>query len=264
VEKPFLLLVLIPLLLPCARAAESPQSCTTTREFITTLEYLRDQRDFKIRDDEERKIASKVARGCTGAAERFIQVTDVLSASGLSADDSVRTGLQFASRTKTEVAAFITVFKEAFLAEHLDLDMRSALELSRSLSSGFDGDVTAVSKDFQTLVDFCLGERIGLPRPACAEFAAATTRKGQQWNGGIARPFIRIYEFLTSTDGPHLTTGQALKVAGGLIVAGPDSADNFIVGYKYAASRNGLRLSSIDAIEFARDLTMRRPASKQD
>lgn len=258
-----ILLVHVFLIAPSTRAAEDSPSCTTTREFITTLEYLRDQKDFKLRDGDARAIASKVAQACTGAAERFIQVTDVLAKSGLSADDSVRAGLEFSSRSKADVAAFLTVFKEAFLSEHLDLDLRSALQLSRSLTTGFDGDVTAVSDDFRSLVDFCVGEKLGLPRPECAEFAARNARKGEP-TGGIARPFIRIYDFLVSRDGPRLTTAQALKTAEQLIAAGPAAADNFIVGYRYAASRTGLQLSSSDAIEFARDLTMRKPASKKD
>src|SRR5688572_3898868 len=63
-------------LIPVPRAehqVEIPpyQGCQSTREFVTTLEYLRDQKQLGLDEREGRKIAYEVAKGCTGAARRF-------------------------------------------------------------------------------------------------------------------------------------------------------------------------------------------------
>ena len=42
---------------------------------------------------------------------------------------------------------------------------------------------------------------------------------------------------MTDSKGPHLATSKALELADKLVVAGPDSADNFITAYKYAVSK---------------------------
>src|SRR5690349_12308650 len=75
--------------------------CTFAREYITTLEYLRAHKDYAIPEAEARKLAQKVSEGCTGAAQRFIKVLDALSHAGVSANDSIQTGIEISTRTDT-------------------------------------------------------------------------------------------------------------------------------------------------------------------
>ena len=46
--------------------------CGATREFITSLEFLRAMTEFKLPDPKSRALARKVTYGCSGAARRFI------------------------------------------------------------------------------------------------------------------------------------------------------------------------------------------------
>src|SRR4051794_21970772 len=58
-------------------------SCTTTREYITSLEYLRSRKESAMADTDAQKVARQVAKGCTGAAGRFIRISTLLQTTGL-------------------------------------------------------------------------------------------------------------------------------------------------------------------------------------
>lgn len=250
------------LLAPWLKAqGDDSRGCTATREYITALEYLRQDKNLSVAEAQARKIASDVALGCTGAADRFIRVTRTLNASGLSGADAAKTGLSFTPRTDREVETFVAVFRRAFLKEGLDLDLLSSMRLARSLTTEFEGDILAVRDDFETLLDYCLDEgKLGLPRPRCGSFAADLARKGQNYSGGVSRPFIRAFEFLVGAKGtgnnPEMTRDQALELAQAAIASGPDGADNFIQGYRYATSPKGLDLPRNDALAFARKMAL--------
>lgn len=236
-------------------ATISETGCTTSREFITALEFLKKNQEIKLPEDQLRNTALAVSRGCTGAAQRFIRVSQLLAGAGLSGKDALQAGLEFASRTDRETETFIAIFQKGFLAEHLDLSVGASLSLARSLSTEFEGDVLAVRDDFETLLDYCIqAQHLDLPRPQCAQFASELARKGQNWSGGLARPFIDLFEFMRSDKGPQLATGDALRLSKTLIEQGPDGPSNFIQGFRYASSNKGLALTRSEAIAFAQDL----------
>ena len=239
-----------------AQAAPIPASCATAREFITTLEFLRSDSELKPSEEQARQLAEQVATGCTGAAARMIRVAKILHRAGLSANDSLKTGVEFAAKTDREMETFIAVFRRAFLEEYLDLDLPAAVKLGRSLSTEFEGDVFAVRDDFERIVDHCIARnRWALPKPRCAQLAAEIARSGQAWSGGVSEPFLKLMEFVTrDSSGPKVSTDQALHLARDLTKSGPEAADSFTVAYKYAVSDDGLKLSREDAIRFAQNL----------
>lgn len=232
--------------------------CTIAQEYITTLEFLRDRRELEVPEKEAREMAEKVAAGCTGSAKRFIRVAQVVSKAGLSAHDAVKTGLEFVTRTDREAETFITVFQKSFLKEYLDLDLRAAMRMAHALSTQFEGDQLAVRGDFERLVEYCVGAtNLDLPRPECGAWAARIARQGDRFSGGVAEPYLAIFEFARSGEpGPGLTTGNALKLAEELVAFGPGVDQNFIRGYRYAASPSGLALTQNDALAFARRMAL--------
>ena len=237
----------------------SEVECTYSREYITSLEYLRSHKNFEIPENDARILSEKIANGCTGAAQRFIKVASVISQSGMTAKIAVQTGLEFTQKTDKETENFVSIFFKAFLAEYLDLDVQSALQLAHSLSIEFQGDSLAARDDFERLVEFCVsGKELDLPKPQCAAFAVRIANQGVKLNGGVAKPFITIFTFLTSPSGPNLTTQQALRLGEDLVAGGKDSADNFIQAYKYGVYPQGLSLSQAEAITFAQRMTLPR------
>lgn len=232
--------------------------CRGAREYVTTLEFLRDKKAFEISEAEARKLAITVAEGCDGAAQRFIRVSLLLSKSGLTARDAIKTGLEFAKKSETETVTFSEVFKEAFLPEKLDLDLRDSIHLATSLTHAFEGDKKRVLGDFKRLLTYCTeAKNLDLPRSDCGIFAARVASLGQYWNGGIAQAFIDTFEFIRSNEvehGPSLITGQALKLAESVVSSGPGATENFITAYKYASARQGMDLPRAQALSFAQNM----------
>lgn len=249
---------------PGAAPVFAERGCTTTREYVTTLEFLRHRREFDVSEQQAQLIAKEVSQGCTGAARRFILVSSALSQAGLTSQDAFKAGIEFSIRTDSDADAFVTVFQKAYLEDALDLDVGSAMKLARQLSSEFDGDTVAAREDFEKLVSYCVSAKhLDLPRPQCAIHAVRLVKLGQGWGGGIAAPFIQAFEFLRSDSGPELSTADAFPLAEKLVSATPDSVENFISGYKYAVSKHGLDLPREQAIEFAREMAFTPAKAKQ-
>jgi hypothetical protein len=230
--------------------------CTATREYVATLQFLRDHSELQLPDAERQKIADQVATGCSGAGLRFIRVAQLLFRSGLGSSDALKTAIELSHKTDREAATFITVFEEAFLSENLDLDLRSSMQMARALSTEFQGDVLAVRDDFRTLVDYCAGAaKLDLPKPECGRFAVRLAKEGEPFSGGIARPFIETFEFLRGgKDGPGLATHAALKMSEQVLANGPAAGENFVQAYRYATAKAGLGLGTRDALQFAESM----------
>jgi hypothetical protein len=251
----FILWSAVMLLPRLSLSQDQEQQCTYTREYITALEFLRSSKEFAIPELEARKTAERVSAGCSGAADRFIRVVQILTRSEMGSKDSIQIGLQFSAKTNAETQTFIHVFSKAFLSEYLDLDLQSAVKMAISLSSEFQGDSLGVRDDFERLLYYCSETKtLDLPKPQCGSFAARIAHLGERFSGGIADSFLRIYEFLISEKGPHLVTGQALALSEQLVTGGRDSADNFIQAYKYGVSSVGLNQSHQDALQFAKQM----------
>jgi len=237
---------------------EPDNNCTTTREFVTTLEYLRKHMATEFPEPAARQLAMQVTQGCTGAAHRFILITRALTKAELPMKDAAQFGLEFSKKTDRETAAFIAVFEKAFLKDFMDLDLKSSIQLARSLTSEFDGDMVAARDDFEKLLELCVKRKI-TERPMCAEFAARIAKRGQPWSGGMAEAYIRVIEFNDSSMGPGLNPADSFKLAEDLISRGPGAADNYIQAYRYAISPKGMAFAPKDAQSFAQQLAMPKP-----
>jgi hypothetical protein len=231
--------------------------CTYAREFITTLEFLRNHKDLAIPEKEAQALAMKMTEGCTGAAERFIKITSVLLQSGVSANNALETGIQFSLKTDAQMRAFNSIFLNSFSEDGLALDIKTSLDLARSLLDEFKGDVPAVAQDFEKLIQFCMNEKeLNLPRAKCGVFSARVARRGQNFGGSIFDSFVKTFRFLQSEVGPDLSTPQALDLAEELIDGGKTTIDNFTQAYRYGVSTKGLSLPIAEAIAFARKMTV--------
>lgn len=248
---------------PAPAAGEPDPSlelCLTTREFVTALEFVRDDENFRLKEPEASELALQIADGCTGAAQRFISAAKLLIRSGLNRRDATNWGLKLARDSDARAQAFSSAFKRAYLQEYLDLDLSTALKIASEVSLEFPGDLKRVREDFERLVDFCSEKSnagVPLPNVRCGEFASSLAKKGAPWQGGIASPFFRVFEFLTSEREASLTTQDAFRTAETLVSAGPKAPENFMQAYRYAVSGDGLGLGRSEAIAFARKLSIR-------
>lgn len=249
--------------------AASPDSvppspgCSPVREYITFIEYLRSKSEWKLPEPARRELAGKVAIHCPGSAGRVIRVTSLLSESGVGSKDAVQTGVRFAAETDDLTERFIVLFKKLYLQDELDLDVATSHKMALALSADFGGTLPALQSEFETLVRFCAEETgLGQSKSRCAEFASHLLTAAKSQGTGVAKRFKSLFEFLISSDsGPKMSPGQALKLAeqiAGTSEVGPES---FVEGYKYALSKKGLGQSSVEAVQFARDLVLEQMAA---
>jgi hypothetical protein len=234
-------------------------SCESTKEYVTTVQFLRDKKDFGLNNAGILKIADEISLGCNGASQRFIKVTTLLTKVGIDTKSSLETAKKFAAKGDSFVKAFITIFKQTYSSSELDLDALSAMKISTKLSVEFDGTVEHAVSDFNELATFCKNRKeMDLPLPHCAQMATRVTRLGQKYDTPIATPFIKLVKFLEeSKKGPEQPKSQVIKIAEKVIANGPIASENFINAYKYAVKKDGLGISDKDAIAFGIKMSKR-------
>lgn len=253
--------------LPVFAAAKKPKrpddvievtdyTCSSAREFITVMNYLRENAAFGLKDQSAQEVALAVTAGCSGAAKRFIQVTDILVKAGLPSKEALENAMAVAKGEEDQAEAFLVVFKRAFLRDGLDMKIEDALLLARSLSVELRGDRVKAREDFEKLVDYCVDvKELALPKPKCGTIAAKIAAKGQNSTEGVAKPFIQTIEFLTeSSDGPQLPLYQAFAIAEELAIVSPDALENYVSSYKWLTSKSGLSLDRKDAVGTAKKI----------
>ena len=184
-------------------ASEVKERCESTKEFITTYEYLRSHKELGLDEKRSRAAAIDVAKGCSGSAVRFVKTFELL----LKAEAGPRSSLQIAIHLATKPTAyadtFTTIFTRSFLAEHLDLDYTTSFNLAESLSVNYAGDPAIAAEDFTRLVKFCTEDKhIGLSKPRCGVIAGRIVKKAENFQVRIAEEFMKVYEFLASEKGP--------------------------------------------------------------
>ncbi|MBT3235317.1 MAG: hypothetical protein HN353_05145 [Bdellovibrionales bacterium] len=243
---------------PPKAGREEFKKCLSTREYITTLKFLRGRQEFQLPEKMRRTVADKVSLGCSGASQRFIDVTTLLVKSQLDGKSAVKIGISYALSDDQKTKSFITIFKQSFLSKYLDLDIFSAIKMAQGLSLEQHGNAAWIVKDFNRLVKFCIKkEGLDLPLPACAKMATTIASLGGKFKERIARPFLDLYHFLINKNGGGLPLHQALKISRQVIKMGPNAPKNFILAYKYGVRPKGMELSSIDAIAFATKMAKR-------
>src|SRR5690606_38342093 len=114
--------------------------CSAAREYITAYNYLLDKKEFNLKHPEVSKLALGVAKGCSGAAARFVSVTETLISAKLDTSSALVIALQLAAKDDRATSAFTTVFRYAYLPDYLDLPLQDAVETAKRLSLQFVGD----------------------------------------------------------------------------------------------------------------------------
>lgn len=239
--------------------------CTPTREFVTTMNYLRQNPHLSLQGKPAEDVALAVASGCRDAAKRFIVAAEMLAQAGLQGEPTIETAVEIAQADDDQAEAFSRTFKKAFLPAGLDMKMSDAIRLAKSLSLGIKGKLQHVVTDFEELATFCTQARnLDLPKPQCGEIAARLAVKGQNVEGGVAESFVDTLEFMTTAkEGPQLPLFRAFKLSEELAMISPAALDNYVQAYKWATSASGMKLSRKDATDLATRVAVRTAQKRQ-
>lgn len=257
----FSLVTVLPLS-PSLHAEEKDNYCLSHREFITTLEYMRNQDHYEMGEKFSQETAHEVSKGCTGAAQRFVRVYELLVKVEAGARSSAQYAIELSKMTDAHVDAFMGVFKNAYEPKKLDLDVFSAMKIAHRLSSDYKGDVKQALSDYESLVEFCLDEKhIGAPAPQCAVLAADIATMGEEHSSPISQSFMKLYSWLRTHDQAGVSVSKAIEIAKNVVKTHPKAVDNFIAAYEYALKDKGLHYSANQSLAFAMDITHRAVAT---
>jgi hypothetical protein len=227
-------------------------SCKSSREFITTLEYLRTKKEYELSEVQAQDVAQKVSSGCTDASKRFIQTTELLLKAEMNANKAFEYGIKFSQQSNESHQTFQKIFKESFVQDLLDLDLMTALETAYNLSMNFNGNYQDLSNDFNYLVRFCVEQKnLGLPLKECAQYATRLARIGGDIEMPIAMTFKRGFDYLGKPEKANLPTADILKVIEKILPYGQVGLENFQQAFDYAIDPKGLGLGIKDAIQFS-------------
>ena len=251
------------LILSSTVVASTPEiekiSCLSSREYITTVKFLRDKKDYGLSEKQIQNTADKVSKGCSGASKQFIKIMKLLTTLGIDSGSSMKTALNFVHKEPSHAKAFIEIYRQTYDPSYLDLDPLNAMNISLKLSALYKGDVDKSLDDFKELVQFCIKNKsMELPNIKCANLATTITLLGQEYKESIAKPFIGLMSFLQETDkGPQVDKNRALKISQEILQFGPLAAKNFEQAFIFATSKKGLSLSTKKAIPFAKEMAKR-------
>lgn len=233
-------------------ASEVKERCDSTKEFVTSYEYLKGHTEFGLSDKENFNIARKVAEGCTGAASRFARTLELLLKADAGPRSSMNVAVNLASRSQEFADTFILVFTRSYLKDYLDLDYKTAFELAKRLSVDYVGNPKIAAKDFVRFVDFCTDDKeAGLSKPICGVIAGRFIQKTANFRAQMADEFFKVYRFMTSEKSGGYPTSKALTIAEDVVSQGPEAGDNFISAFQYAIDHDGLGLSTETSLKFA-------------
>jgi hypothetical protein len=226
--------------------------CDSTKEYMTTLSFLRESKSFQIQEKNARQLAFEVSTGCSGSAQRFINIVSLLTKASIDSVNSIRVAKEIALKDDKVNQTFIKIFRRGYRSRDFDLSANDALMLARNLAIDYEGNIDTTLKNFDIFASFCLSyEGLDLPKLKCAKMIKRLIKVGEKFEQPIAKHYIELYDFLVSKDGSNLPLYKALEYAEASIKFGPKAVNNFKEGYKFAIHKKGLNMGQDKAIEFA-------------
>lgn len=232
------------------------EKCTSSKEFITTINYLKQKKEFSLNQKDAFNTAMKVSQGCSYSSSRFINALELLLKISLTASDAIKVAIRVANSDDAKSEAFEDVLKRSFTKKYLDLPLKDSVAYALALSIDFKGDPTVARNDFKRLVEFCKDEDyLEMPIIKCAEIALEVSKHTVKFKESLVSSFIDLFEFQIEKDGPNLPTFNALEITREVIAAGPLAEENYKLAYKYAVQKDpGLDYDRTNAIKFAKKM----------
>lgn len=233
-----------------------PVDCSSTKEFITTYNFLKDKKELELKEDKIFEISKSVSKTCTDGAKRFIQSLDFLIDAEIPSKNALLTAKDLAGKSNTVVDNFYNIFKTVYVEKYFDLPAEKALKISTELTFNLDQDPNILIEDFKNLAEFCTEEQgVDLSYATCSDFIHKVLMNSEKFKGSIAQNVILTFEFITTDEkGPKLKVPQALKEIEEISKFGNQSFSNFKDAYEFAISEKGLNLKEDKAISFAKEM----------
>lgn len=213
------------------RAAE----CESTREFVSTVDYLRKQKSFTLPDNEILKTALLVSENCNGASRRFQQMLSTLVAAGVDHEHARHFAIGYSQEDSESVEAFLSLFQGLVLEKKFNLPFYEAFETAKFFAESSKGNKAVLKKDFLGFLGFCFEDSNGimLSLEQCRSLSLKYLKLHSVFPKGVFQDFKSLFVFLRDQKETGLPIANALAVTQTVLENGPGSRKNFIDSYKY-------------------------------
>lgn len=231
-------------------------TCTSTKEYITTQGYLKDKKEYALDDKKIAEIANVVAGGCTGAAARFIQTMNFLVDAEVPANQALNYSKTIALEDDVIFNNFVSIFKKIYVEKYFDLTTTKSLKMASELTAKMDREPKVVLEDFNMLADFCMNEKeLDLGYDRCADFVLKTLINSKDMKTSIGKSALEFFDFLVrDQQGPKISTLKALEEIEKVSTFGNMGFVNYKEGFVFSNSEKGMNLKNEEAMKFAYDM----------
>ncbi len=234
-----------------------PDHCDPIKEYKESLNFFRKEKgDINPSEARARNLAFEIAKGCAGAAKRFVKVFLLLKKSGVDQTRAIVYSLEFAQSDDETVENFFELFKKTYLGEYFDLDYSSALRISFELSKMYKGNRKQAREDFLAISKFCMDkDGLNLPVSNCAELSVAMSQLSQYFPEGVRHDFFKLYKSLREDRRFGVSVLTAIRIIHEILPYGPTAPNTFLKSYEFAIDPEGLASGGAAAIKFAVQMT---------
>ncbi|MEK6628722.1 MAG: hypothetical protein AABY53_08850 [Bdellovibrionota bacterium] len=215
----------------CVRA----EVCESSKEFITTIEYLRNQKAFTLPDSEIFKVAMSISENCNGSSRRFQKMLNTLVATGVDHNHALKFSLQYSKEDNESVDVFLSLFQGLVLEKKFNLPFYEAFETAKFFAENTRGNKYELKKDFLGFLDFCFDDPNGtmLPLDQCRKLSFKYLDLQKNFPNGVFKEFKTLFTFLRDQKETGLPIAGALSLTQEVLLSGPGAQKNFIDSYKY-------------------------------
>lgn len=236
-----------------------PDHCDPIKEYKEAIKFFRQEKgDINPSEGRARGFAFEIAKGCSGAAKRFVKVFLLLKKSGVDHLRAIGYGIEFAKADDETVENFFEFFKKTYLGEYFDLDYTSALKISFELSKLYKGNRKQAREDFLEISKFCMSkEGINLPISKCAQLSVAMAKLSQYYPDGVRNEFFKLYKSLREDRRFGVSVLTAVRIINEVLPYGPTAPQTFLKSYEFAIDSSGLASGGMAAVKFAVQMTKR-------
>lgn len=215
-------------------------NCSSAKEYITTYNFLKDQKHLELPESQVEKVSLEVSKGCKQAAKRFIETFQVLVKSEAGSRAAIQYAIKMSQLSNNYQEVFLNIFVSAFSKDQLDLDLSTSLSLASRLSVDFKGDIKTVKSDFGELTKFCLSKNLGLSLAQCGELSKKVILHSEVYKKPVAKAFIESYNYLTTNKKITMDKSSAIQQAEYLISLSPKAFENFKMAFEFQQKKHSL------------------------
>lgn len=235
--------------------------CNSSKEFTSTLVYLRKQKRIVLPDAQNIQIALKVASHCNDSSQRFQKIFELLTQSGVDHNHALKFATEYCEQDNVAVEVFLNLFKGLVFEKKYNMSFYEAFETAKFFAENTKGDQISLKEDFIGFLGFCFSDKEGmqLSLQKCRSLSLNYLKLNTKFPKGVFADFKKLFNFLRQDRHTGLSIAVALDVTEKVLAYGNEAADNFIESYKYGlfqlnlvpkeALSLGLRLASFTDIK---------------